>query len=410
MTNDKTAGRAWVQFGIVSIIFFFIVGATYTSLGIALPSMSEELDWSRTTGGLGYTLLGLFTGLVSLAPAWIIRRLGVKSVYAIGAAVMGAGFIFLTIAKSNVDYFIGCSLLGSGFPLCANVPAIYVINHRMPDRRSFAIGLYMFIGGLGGVAGPLVVNGIIDGTGSWRDHFEIMSIVSFGLAMTALFLLKNTPGSLQDAEVEDAAMEKHSEKVYQSTVNWTLKEAIRTHQYLIIVAAMTMTLFCGITMNTWAYTHLGGMGVAGGLAAGALSAHAAINSFSRLFGGALATSIDPKWLLVTALLAEAVGMLALAVADDPLTIALFAFAEGYGFGMCFYTTTVLLVNYFGPKNNPEILGMLNLITTLAMLGPVTAGYIGDKFGGFSILFQGFAGVLLVILILTAMMQPPAKGV
>ncbi len=408
MIRSRRMRQAWVQFGIVSSIFFFIVGSTYASLGVALPSMIDALNWSWTTGGLGYTLLGLFTGLASLAPAWIIRRLGIKPAYVIGMLVMGGGFVFLTTAEGHVDYFIGCSLLGLGFPFCANVPAVYVINHWLPHRRSFAIGLYLFIGGLGGVAGPLVVNVIMSSTGSWRDHFGIMSIVSFGLGIVALLLLKHVVGHVQDPEAEEVKMEKRSARVHHSTVEWTLKEAIGTHQYCIIVAAMTMTLLCGITMNTWAYTHLGSMGVAGAIASGALSAHAAVNSLARLFGGALATSIDPKWLLVTALLAEAVGMLALAVADDLFTIAVFAFAEGYGFGMCFYTTTVLLINYFGPKNNPEILGMLNFITTLAMLGPVTAGYIGDKLGGFSILFQGFAVVLLIILILAAMMQPPVK--
>ena len=409
MTDNRVAWRRWLLFGIVSIIFFHITGSTFTSLGVVLPYMIEELSWSWTHAGLGFTLLALMTGLASTVPAWTLRRLGIKATYGIGGVIMAAGFTLLALADSHQRYFLGASLLGLGFPLCASVPAVHLINNWLPDKRSFAIGAYMMIGGLGGVAGPLVVTGIVSATGSWRIHWWTMTVVSLVLVLIAIAFVKSAPDTAAaGGQEEDSAGEKRSDKVYQSAVNWSLRETMRTPQYYVIVAAMTMTLFCGVTMNTWAVAHLGTMGVSASIAAGALSAHAAINSLSRIFGGALATRVDPRWLLASALLAEVIGMLALAVADNPFTIALFAIAEGYGFGMCLFTTTVLLVNYFGPKNNPEILGTMNLITTIAMFGPVMGGLIGDKLGGVSILFQGYSVVLLIILIFVVSMRPPIK--
>jgi len=82
------------------------------------------------------------------------------------------------------------------------------------------------------------------------------------------------------------------------------------------------------------------------------------------------TRIDPKWLLVSALVAEIIGMLALATADNMTMMVLFAVGEGYGFGMCLFSTTILLVNYYGPKEAPKSMGMMHLITTVAMVGPV----------------------------------------
>ncbi|NIP68855.1 MAG: MFS transporter, partial [Planctomycetales bacterium] len=69
------------------------------------------------------------------------------------------------------------------------------------------------------------------------------------------------------------------------------------------------------------------------IAAGALSTHALINALSRAFGGVLATWVDPKWLLASALMAEIIGMIALSVADNPIAIGVFVVGEGYGFGM-----------------------------------------------------------------------------
>ena len=76
--------------------------------------------------------------------------------------------------------------------------------------------------------------------------------------------------------------------------------------------------------------------------------------------------------------------------------------------MCFLATALLLLNYFGEKDNPELLGTMNFITTAAMLGPVIAGYIGDKVGSFSSAFQLNAALLLIIIIFVAAMKPPQQ--
>ena len=56
-------------------------------------------------------------------------------------------------------------------------------------------------------------------------------------------------------------------------------------------------------------------------------------------------------------------MLALSAADNMIAVALFVVGEGYGFGMCLFTTTMLLVNYYGPKEAPKTMGTMHSITT-----------------------------------------------
>ena len=80
-----------------------------------------------------------------------------------------------------------------------------------------------------------------------------------------------------------------------------------------------------------------------GIAAGALRAHALIIALSRALGGYLGSRINAKWLLVAAL----------AVADNPWAIAIFALGEGFGFGMCLFATTLLRIDYFGTDKNPQ---------------------------------------------------------
>lgn len=408
MMIDLSEFKRWWLFTIVSLIFFLITGSTYGSLGVVLPFMIEELGLTWTEAGTGFTILALMTGITATIPAWMIRRFGIKATYGTGGLAMLTGFILLARCESLHQYYLGTGLLGYGFSHCASVPAVFVLSNWIPDKRSMAIGAYMTFGGLGGVAGPLLVTGIEAATGSWRMYWWLAAVAILFLASLAVFFVSATPGRKSDVQNNiTPATEKHSLWVHKTNVDWEFRDVVRCKQFYVIVAAMTMTLFCTVTMSTWAVIHMGILGISAAIAATALSVHALLNAISRAVGGMLATLVDPKWLLVSALIAETLGMIALSVADNPVAIALFVLFEGYGFGMCLFTTTVLLINYFGLKHNPEIFGTLNLITTIAMIGPILGGYVGDTIGNFAIVFQAYSVILLLIATAAALMRPPA---
>lgn len=407
--NNSFAFKRWFLFGIVSLIFFAIIGSTYGSLGVLFPFMLPELGLSWTEAGAGFTILAMMTGITALIPAWMIRRFGIKATFGVGGLAMASGAVLFATCHSLNQFYLAAGLMGYGFSHCATVPAVHMLNNWMPDKRSFVIGAYMTIGGLGGVAGPLLATGIEAATGSWRMYWWAVATSLILLTLVAVIFVKEKPDQeLTEGEEATPLAEKRSQRVYKTTTDWDYKDVLRCPQFYVIVAAMSMTLFCTVTMSSWAVVHMGTLGISTAIAATALSTQALLNAISRAFGGIFATIIDPKWLLVSALIAEIVGMLALSVADDPVMVALFIFGEGYGFGMCLYATTILLINYFGPEQTPEILGTLNLITTVAMLGPILGGYVGDTFGGFAFVFQGYGFFLLIIAVAVALMRPPQR--
>src|ERR1700748_3803803 len=111
--------RAWTTLLLVSVLFFIITAATFTSLGLVLPPMIAELHWSYGDAGAGFSLLGVFCGITSTIPALLIRRVGVRANFLIGAAVMALAFWALARTDSLLLYFIGTSLAGFGFTLLA---------------------------------------------------------------------------------------------------------------------------------------------------------------------------------------------------------------------------------------------------------------------------------------------------
>ena len=148
-------GRAWATLGLMSALYFIITAATFGSLGLALPAMVGELGWSWTAAGFGFSLLGFLCGITSAVPAALVRRFGVRTCLMAGALVMALAFVCLARAHGLLLYFLGASLAGLGFTLLDSVPGTYLLS-RLFQRPSFAIGLFFTIGGLGGVAGPLL--------------------------------------------------------------------------------------------------------------------------------------------------------------------------------------------------------------------------------------------------------------
>lgn len=403
--STKTPLAIWLGFGVICLFFFHVTSTTFTSLGVALPYMMKEMGWSYSGAGLGFSILALMVGLAALVPAWVIRRGSVKASFCMGGLIMMAGFALLATTDSLTQYFIGTGLAGCGFTLCGNVPAVHYVNTKLPvAKRSGAIGAYLTVGGFGGVLGPLLVTSIVTLTDDWRIFWWVCTTVTAVMIVLTLIFLTGLAGS--DVEDNASSDTQSAEKPADSEPQWTYAQVIRTPQYQIIVAALTLTLFCGLTLNSWAVTHMGNLGVSAAIAAGALSGHALINALSRGLGAIVVKRIAAKWLLVSALAAEVIGMFALAYADSPLTITLFGLGEGYGYGMCLFATTVLLVDYFGTAKNPELLGSMHLVTTLAMLGPVLAGLIAEHMGGFGFVFIGYGLVVFLVMLAAVFMRTP----
>jgi len=194
-----TSMAAWLTLGSVSLLFFLVTALTFSSLGVVLPAMMGELKLSGSAAGLGFTLLGVFTGITSTVPAMLIRRFGARATLLSGGVVIAAAFAALASAHDLTLYFVGCSLSGLGFTLLATVPGTYLLT-RCFRRPDFAFGLYFTIGGLGGVAGPPLYFLTHALSGGWRDFWIVSAVLTLAAAILSAALVDTStdlsqPGS-----------------------------------------------------------------------------------------------------------------------------------------------------------------------------------------------------------------------
>ena len=399
-TFRRDTPAAWAALASLSALFFLITAGTFTSLGVVLPDMVKALKWDWSAAGLGFTLLGLATGLASYAPAVVVRRLGVRAALMIGAAVMAAGFVCLYATREVGLYWLGTTLAGIGFALCAIIPGTFVLAGAF-RARSAALGIYFTIGGLGGVAGPWLYFAVLRITGGWRDYWLCLAVAVLVLGAIASAL--STPPAAEES-AEPAAPARAG--VHRTTHDWSVRDALATPQFWIVVAAYTTYLLCGVTVNGISVEHLTERGAAATLAGGMLSFQALINACARAAGGVAGERIDPKHLVVGALACLIVGIAALALAHDVPLMLLYALGIGAGYGVSYLATAVLLLNYFGRGKNLELFSIMCLVSTLASAGPYIGGIVHDRTGGFAPALWGFAAVAAVVLVAVLLMRPP----
>jgi len=404
-----SASYPWRVLAAFSLLFFVVTAATFTSLGVVLPSMVTELHWSWTDAGLGFTLLGLACGLSSFLPALAIRRFGVRLTIICGAVLLVTGFLCLFNAHGIAAYFCGTTLVGIGYSFVATVPGTYVLG-RCFQRQSMAFGIYFSVGGLGGFVGPWVYFFANALWHTWRMHWMLAALaIGASAVLTALLLREDEAERNTAATIAAAARQDTSPGVYHTTQSWTAQQALRTPQFYIIAAAYTSFLLVGITSNSFAVAHLSDNGYAPALAASMLSVQALINALARIGGGLVGEVMEPRRLLMGSLFCIIVGLVALSIGNSWLMLGLFAAGIGIGYGLTFVTTSVLLSNYFGRGPYLSLFAIINLISTTACFGPVLGGAMKDRLGSFSSVFLLFALVPVAVLLAASFMRPPSRS-
>ncbi|RKF23136.1 MFS transporter [Altericroceibacterium spongiae] len=381
-----------------SALFFMLNACTFNGLGVVLPYMVQELGWAWAVAGLGFTFLGLSCGLASLAPAIAIRKIGIAKTMLLGGAVLAVGFICMAIAQSSYTYFLGTILLGIGFALCGTTAGVNVVSHSF-RRSSTAVGIYFTAGGLGAVAGPLIVYATQEWTGEWRYYWVGAAVCAVLLSIFAAIVTTDRP-KLQDEE-DDRHVDRESG-------GWTARSALRTAQYYIVVGAYTAFLLINTTVHGFAVQHLSESGLTMGGAATVMSAIALVSAAGSAAAGLAGERMTPRHVAMLSLTATVIGTLALIGGGSWFTIPVTVLGLGIGFGFSYVSTAMLLIDLFGKRPNLELYSIMSLISTTAAIGPALGGMVRDENGSFSVVFLGCAALGFIFLVLLTWMRRPEE--
>jgi predicted MFS family arabinose efflux permease len=392
----------WSTLGAVSLVFFFLNGATFASLGVVLYTMVADLHWSQTAAGFSFSLLGIACGVASPLPAILMKRISCRVIMVLGGVCLTAGFWLAGASSGLALFYLAMILVGLGYALAGNVPGIFLVASWFPATSSRMIGLYLMIGAAGNVVGPPLVSALVAALHSWRLHWFLMSIAAALIALICLLLIRDAPLA-QSPEREPAAG-----SVADGGALWTEREAMLTPQFMLLAAAMTLTVAGITTTSSVAVGHLVREGATPVFAAWILSLVALVATIAKGVAGRLCENYRPSRVFAAGLALQCVGDIALSYGGSPFGAYAFAAAFGVGWGWSYLAGCVLPLQYFGREVGSRVLSVVWLVSTAAAAGPLLAGMIADRFGSFSPIFAVFAVALMVLAVALVNMRAPSR--
>lgn len=418
---DKQPFYGWKLVAVLFLLVFFNMGFPYYGGSVINGYMIHEIPMSRSTLGLGFTLINLFVGLASMFVAISILKRGVRATFIIGAALTCVGSLFMAFDASKPwQYLIAFGVInGVGISFSTLFTAATAVTRWFRRYRGRAMGIALSAPGFAGFAvSPFLDKMLRTAGGDWRAGWRIVAGASLISALLALVFVKETPQSLGQT-VDGIPPEEQSRPSRTDTLTtsypWTAAQAYRTSAYWLIAVGGVATTFPFFFFVAHWILRLRGAGIGSSSAAWAMSLFTIGTIAGHWLGGLLMDILNARLVFAIGLSIYFVGSyLAIVVQPDMLTIA-YAAAIAYGVASGWTLTCVstITAHYYGPAAFPQLNGMMTLVTSV-LASP--AGYIGGKLfdlhGNYTRAFQlncVIAAIGIVAVALAVMPRPRGEA-
>ena len=156
---------------------FFSVGIIYYGFPVFYPSLVGSLGFTRAQViqgfFLGFVVAALLLGILA---GVMIDRWGPRQVIRLGIGFVGLPLVLMGFMSQLWQYYLLCIAEVIGYVLTGPIPNQVLISNWFRARRGRAMG-YAYLGlGLGGVASPLLINGLIERY-DWRRALQIIGLL-----------------------------------------------------------------------------------------------------------------------------------------------------------------------------------------------------------------------------------------
>jgi sugar phosphate permease len=368
------AGRLFYGWWIVLVTFamaFYYSGIYFYAFTLFVTPITDELP----TLGAHISPAFLVSGIVGavLAPflGSVFDKRGPKLVVGGGLFLGGLGFLLLGRMTEPWHLYIALPLAGIG-PIVIWNGAIPAIANWFVRLRGRTLGLTTMGLGLGGLlTSPSLA--LMDAYG-WRTAFVIMAVGILVLLMPLALVLRRRPedyGQLPDGDeapvgrgegtVEGPALQSQVED------GLTFRQVMRAPAFWLIALVFSLAFWPIGGLQIYMAPFMEDVGFSRTMAAFAVGAMAVIGVSGRLGGGWLADLIDPRKATALALLLQATGTAAFALAapDRVWLLVLFLATFSPGFGAITVLQPALLGVFFGRRAFGAVQGILWTVTSVS---------------------------------------------
>jgi OFA family oxalate/formate antiporter-like MFS transporter len=397
------------RWGIVvaAVLVQLALGAVYAWSVFNKP-LQEQFGWNKTEAVLPFEVaIGtIFIG--SLCGGRIQDRRGPRVValaggilYAIG--IMGASLVsrpdqlWLLVMTYGVLGGIG---LGAAY-----ITPIAMLTKWFPDKRGLITGIAVGGFGFGAVITAPVAKSLLAGTDDKTSVFLPLGLAYLVAVLLGASFFRNPPAGYRVPGWEPSA----SEAAARSGHDYTLSEALRTRQWYLLTAILTLNTMAGIAFISQASDAAQEIaGVSVGVAATFVGLMGLFNGAGRIGWAAMSDRIGRMRAFLGMLAVQAVCFLLLPHTSAFLVLALLAALVYLSYGGGFGTMPATAADFFGTPNAGAVYGAMIVAWSIGgVVGPLVAATLYEASGSYTLPFTVIGVVALLSMVLPLITRAPA---
>ncbi len=247
----------WV---IVAVTFVcFAIGYTsYHSFSIFYVAILEEFGWSRGATAVAFSCFMIVYGLTAPFVGGLVDRFGPRRIMPLGAIILGIGLLLTTQLSTLWQFYLLFGVVaGLGLGGFGTVPTMTVLNNWFVKLRGTAAGLGTAGIGVGTFLLVPFLQTVISGYG-WRTAYVVLAALTMLIVPpVAYFFQRYRPqdmGLLPDGEgaTKEGGDGRSARTSAESLIvdtdwvakEWTLRSAIQTRRYWLILGGRYLELTC----------------------------------------------------------------------------------------------------------------------------------------------------------------------
>jgi MFS transporter, OFA family, oxalate/formate antiporter len=410
-------GNRWLLV-VAGLLLQFSIGAVYAwsvfskalkeASAFELSSVEAALPFEVT---IGMIFIGAYIG------GRIQDRRGPRTVALAGGVIYGLGVLLAGFAGSRDEFWL--LILGygviSGFGLgFAYIVPIAMLQKWFPDKRGLITGLAVGGFGFGAVLTAPVANFLID----QNPDVPTRAFIPLGIAYLVMSAIgasffRNPPEGyvVPGHEKKAAAAAGDPADAKSPGRDFEPGEALRTPQWYILTAILTLNVAAGIALISQAAasaTDIAGYSTAG--AASVVGVLAIFNGAGRIVWAAASDYIGRMKAFAAMLGLSGVSLLLIPHAENAVLFFVLAAIVYTCYGGGFGTMPATAGDYFGLKNAGAIYGLMLVGWSLGgVVGPLIASALIGDVGGYTPAYTTIGIIALVSMVLTFIAKPPRKN-
>ena len=387
--------RRYAALGVIGLTLALAYGIWY-GYSVILVALLGEFGWSRSVLAGAFSVFTLVHGGMNPVIGALCTRFKPLRVMAGGGVAMGLALFADSFIATPLHLYLSFGVLTAlavGF--AGWVPALVYVQREYPERLGLSIGIISSGVGVGMLLVVPLTQLLIDAFG-WRAAFRVLAVLALlWILPSSLALMRSGGKKIRGQSPIKQNREKAGSDPRPATANMTLRQAMRTQVFWMLMAGYFFGNVCSQTLHVHQVAYLVDHGLAAIVAASVVSVVGLASIVGKTGGGWLSDRVEREIVYVAGIAILVVStfvLLALGAAPTRWGAYGYAVLLGVGYSVTAAITPAMMADRFSGPHFGAIIGVGLMGTALgSATGPWLAGRLYDASGSYTLAFLIAAG-------------------